>query len=179
MNINAIQKHYDKLTTRERFALIVAAGMRGDEADRAALLRTAPRKTWSIPTTNGLAEAFNFLSMFHVMDTLRLETNFYFLLSMGDEEDGIFEKMGITSMDALENIARAILANCEAWRVVCSEYGVDPVKILDPLPGADCLELLEYMVKRMYESDPLELSDLQETIEGYRRTIETKRKEWE
>jgi hypothetical protein len=35
MNINAITKHYDKLTINERFALMQAAINRGDDTDRA------------------------------------------------------------------------------------------------------------------------------------------------
>jgi hypothetical protein len=175
MNINAIQKHYDKLTIKERFAALVAAGMRGDDQERDALLRSAPRKVFSFPNTYGLSDTFEFLSMWHVLNQLGYVASFYCLLGMGDDErEEIFD-------GALAGLL-FFLTNCEAWRAICKEYGVDPEKILEGLPFAEIMTMTELVALRVYDAlynAPLELPELQETIDGLRAVIETKRKDWE
>ena len=53
-----LTKHYDKLSARERFSLIVADAVRGDEAVREQLTRSAPKQTFSVPNHRGNAEGF-------------------------------------------------------------------------------------------------------------------------
>lgn len=84
MNINTIRKNYDKLNPKERFAALTAAVIRIDEQERKALLQSAPRKVFSFPNTYGLSEAFNFLSMWHVMNQLGYAASFYWLLQTDD-----------------------------------------------------------------------------------------------
>lgn len=184
MNITNLQKHYGKLTIDERFKLLNAAQSRGDDADRAALIQSAPRKVWSIPNTAGLSDAFDMASMFHVITMLGLEANYYFLLSIGDDTASEFEsalkKRGdVSLMDCMYKIQHDILLTCEAWRVVCSEYGVDPVKILQGLPNAELIGLLETTVKVYFQDDPIELVGLDEAVNDIRNVIEYMRKRWE
>ena len=48
MNLNAVARHYGRLTAEQRFGLIVAAGARGDEAERKRLLAAGQRITLSM-----------------------------------------------------------------------------------------------------------------------------------
>lgn len=186
MNIKDLQKHYDKLTIKERFALLVAAGARGDDQDREALLRSAPRKTWSMPNTYGLSDAFVFASMWHVMYLLSCETSFYFLMTIADDTD--MDNMSIkiegekfSFMDALEKVQHDILRTCEAWRAVCSEYGIDGEKLTEHLPGGNMLGMLESMMKRYAADMDIEITadELEEAKADLRAVIETARKQWE
>ncbi|MEK6753468.1 MAG: hypothetical protein AABZ00_14520 [Chloroflexota bacterium] len=183
MNINAIQKHYDKLTIKERFALLVAAGARKDDQDRDALLRSAPRKVFSFPNTYGLSDAFEWLAMWHVMNQLGLCASAYYITIVVEDES---ELTGVKIAgrpfnfeDALDFLFMRIMTNCEAWRAICKEYGIDPEKILEGLPYIEMIELSELTARAAYLDAPLELPELQETVNGYREVIETKRKQWE
>lgn len=176
-----LQKHYDKLTARERFAALTAAVIRNDEQERKALLQSAPRKVFSYPNTQGLYDAFFFLSMWHVMNQLGYAASLYFMLEMiWDESETIqIGDVIINFDDAFILVQRRILEGCEAWRVICKEYGQDPNFWLDTLPFVETLETMELITRAANKDNPLELTDLQETINGYRKAIETKSAGWE
>lgn len=183
MNINTIQKHYDKLTVKERFALLVAASARGDDQDREALLRSAPRKVFSFPNTYGLSDAFEWLAMWHGMNQLGICASAYYLaIVVEDESENTHVKIAgepFSFGDALDILFKRIVTNCEAWRVICKEYGVDSEKILEGLPYIEMIELTELTARERYFDAPLELPELQETVNGLRAVIEHKRKDWE
>jgi hypothetical protein len=176
MDIKNLRKNYDKLTVKERFAAIVAAGMRGDDQERKALLQSAPRKRFSIPDTWGISEAFEWAATWHVMNQLGYAASFYYLLFSEDEN---FKIADVTYNDAMILIQRRILTEREAWRAICKEYGVDPEKILEGLPYIEMIDLTELTARAAYIDAPLELPELQETIDGLRAAIEYKRKDWE
>ncbi len=176
MNIQSIQKHYDKLTTRERFALLTAAIYRGDEADRAALVSSSPRKTWSIPTTHGIVEAFNFLAMWHVMTMQELDSLYWLLLAIGDDETKLSDDN--TWLDMMGDIQRRGLSRDSAWRTVCNEYSVDPDKQIADYPGAVSIGFFVDAMKEYSEHNPVDV-DPAEYINDLRAVIEIKRKEWE
>ncbi len=189
MNMNAITKHYDKLTINERFALMNAANYRGDESDRAALVRSAPRKRWEMPNTTGIVDAFDMAAMWHVMGMMHIQANYYFLLYVVDDEladainllnkkDG--EKIDI--MQAMQQCLIDTVTTCAAWRVVCGEYGVDPVKVLEGLPGALSLGLFEMIARRTIEEttgEEIDPGELATTAADIRAVIELCRKRWE
>lgn len=183
MNIKDLQKHYDKLTVKERFALIVAAGARNDDQDREALLRSAPRKAFSFPNTYGLSDAFEWLSMWYVMNQLGLCASAYYLTTIVEDESKLtgvkIAGKPFNFGDALDILFKRIATNCEAWRATCKEYGVDPEKILEGLPYIEMIELTELTAQMAIDDAPLELPKLQETIDGLRAAIESKRKHWE
>lgn len=192
MNTNSIQKHYDKLTNKERFAALVAASARGDAQEVKALEDSTPSKTYKVYATQGLNEAFNFVGLWHVARQLGDAASFYFLMQandkindriegMIDEESNGESNLFSVCMDRLE----AIATHCEAWRIVCAEYGVDPARMLEIFPNIEMVEVAELYARRFGEyvakesGEPLELRDLQETIADYRGAIERKRKKWE
>jgi hypothetical protein len=51
--------------------------------------------------------------------------------------------------------------------------------MLDDLPYVEMVEMSELIVRAMSKDNPIELTDLQESINGYRTVIETKSKNWE
>ena len=184
MNTNAITKHYDKLTINERFSLMQAAIYRGDDADRDALARTAPRKRWDMPNTTGLMDAFHTAADWHVMGVMTMQTEFYYLLSLDDVDDLIRlvnkQDGNPTTLDELmTKLIHNILVTCEAWRRVCSDYGVDPVRILEGLPGGDTIDLFEAFIQAAAQIRPVDLGDLDTYINDMRTVIETLRKRWE
>ena len=183
MNINAITKHYDKLTINERFSLMQAAIYRGDDADRAALARTAPRKRWEMPNTTGLMDAFDTAAAWHVMGVMTMQMEFYYLLSL-DNEDVVIrlvnkDKQPLDIDELMTKLIHSILVTCEAWRRVCSDYGVDPVRILEGLPGSDTIDLFEATIQAAAQIRPVDLGDLDTYINDMRTVIETLRKRWE
>lgn len=91
MNTKTLARHDDTLTPRERFPLIVAAAVRGDDLERERLVSSAPRATYSMPATWRLANRFEFLSHFMFMKLLDLAASYLetFALSGEEDEDGV------------------------------------------------------------------------------------------
>ena len=176
MDLKTIQKNYDKLTPTERFSLVFAAAARGDDRDRAALIESSPTKTWKVPITYGLRDAFEFISNFHVNMQLGYAATFWYMLFIEDDDMTVnFNGLGFN--DAMILLQRRIITGREAWRVVCAAYGVDPDKMLEDHNFIEMIETTELMVRAA--SPDLEYLDLQENIDSYKLAIETKRKDWE
>jgi hypothetical protein len=180
MNTNRLQKHYDKLTAKERYAALIAAKGRGDSQEYDALVKSCPRKTWRVAVTIGIAEAFDSLAMFHVLMQLGYAASFYYLLA-NDDISEIKAAAGetVTAQDAMTLTQQRILEGREAWRAICKEHGLDPDQMLEHLPFVEMITINELIAMRAKEIAPFELSDLQNVIDSYRLAIETKRKEWE
>jgi hypothetical protein len=63
MNMNNLVKHYDQLTPEERFRLILAAGGRGDEAERDRLTKAGKHVTLTMQDHAPYAHAFDELAL--------------------------------------------------------------------------------------------------------------------
>jgi hypothetical protein len=72
MSLNTLTRNYGKLTADERFALILNAAARGDDAERERLLAAAPRRTLAVAHHNPHAEAFMALSNAMLLNLLDL-----------------------------------------------------------------------------------------------------------
>jgi len=70
MNTNALAKHYERLTPKERFCLILAAGARGDEVEQQRLQHAGQRLTLSMPDYSPWAHAFNELAWIVFLEIL-------------------------------------------------------------------------------------------------------------
>jgi len=175
MDLKTIQKNYDKLTANERFSLVFAAAARGDDRDKAALIESSPTKTWKVPITYGLRDAFEFISNFHVNMQLGYAATFWYMLFIEDDITVKFNGLGFN--DAMILLRRRIITGRDAWRAVCAAYGVDPDKMLEDHNFIEMIETTELMVRAA--SPDLEYLDLQENIASYKLAIETKRKDWE
>jgi hypothetical protein len=60
---NGLERLYGVLTPEERFAAILRASARGDEAERDRLVRAAPREHFAVPDCHGLQEGLLLLSL--------------------------------------------------------------------------------------------------------------------
>src|SRR6516165_10141249 len=77
MKTDCLARLYDRLTPRERLALIVAATARGDEADRARLVASGPTSLFRVPDYYGLAEGLRSLAVLHVARMLDLAARYW------------------------------------------------------------------------------------------------------
>src|SRR5262245_21200074 len=91
MNANAVTKHYGNLTAEERFRLILAAGGRGDEAERDRLAKVGGRITLSMPDHSPYAQAFDDLSWMTFIELLEEAAGYNDLFQRWAE---IFESTG-------------------------------------------------------------------------------------
>lgn len=126
MNTKTLQKHYPKLSASERLALLIAAAARGDEAERYALLDSAPRLTFTVPHTYGLMRGFTRLALWHVASQLETAWTMAVLAHMDDDQ----------SFHAVLFAAYRFCMQADAWRAFCGEMGVKPDDALRDLPGA-------------------------------------------
>lgn len=180
--IDQIKKHYDKLTAPERFALMVAAGARGDKGEREALANSAPKVTFEFPHCQGLAEGFDFLTSWHIIQQLGTAGTFYMLIGTGTEKVMTICGEEYTPAEVILLTARRFLEGKEAWRVICDEYHVDG-DVLMGMYGDNYAMLLlmtEITIQRFEQSQggAIELKDLDETINAYRYAIEIERERW-
>jgi len=151
MNTNGLQRHYHKLTARERFTALMAAEARNDEREIDALLTTAPRVYRSFPHTYGLSEAWDVMALCYMVDQLSLLADIQSAEALAETESDTESKdatdSGARTDERAGTVSHALLyvltARAQAWRQVCGGYGVDPGHILKGLPGADSLALWE------------------------------------
>jgi hypothetical protein len=183
--IDQIKKHYDKLTARERFVLVVAADARGDQAERAALLASAPKVTFRFPHIKGISDGFDILTEYHIMQQLGTAGSFWMLiyLTEGDEYPRRLETIEAeeipTGETALTLTARRFLEGLEGYRAICAEYGIDPQTIeglYNQYP--ELTAFTEIIIRRGLEMSEIELTDLEATKAAYRTMIETQRERW-
>jgi hypothetical protein len=85
MNMNAVARNYASLTPDERFRLILAAGGRGDEAERDRLVRAGGRLTVSFQDHAPFAQAFNELSGLTYMELLDAAARYLESFDFADE----------------------------------------------------------------------------------------------
>jgi hypothetical protein len=70
MNASALAKHYGSLTPEERFRLILAAGARGDDAERERLMKAGGRLTLSMQDHAPYSHAFEELALLIFIELL-------------------------------------------------------------------------------------------------------------
>jgi hypothetical protein len=142
MNTDALAKHYDKLTPRERLPLIMAASARDDEVERGRLVRSAPRVHYSVPNYFGLAQAFNELSLLHLMELLNLAALYFRTFGLADSDD---DKVSERMLDCALLYGYLFKVQLAGWRLFCADFGVDPEFCWTPLPGFETVQKAERM----------------------------------
>ena len=183
LNLNTLQKHYDKLTARERYPLIVRAVLRDDEADRRALMDTAPKVRFTFPHTIGLAEGFTKLIHFYISEQLGRAALIFMLIGFDDDRHQFKTTAHgepITLGDAIELSARRFMEGLEAWQVICKEYNLDPALISEYCQHEHVLNFAEITIRAWYGEDysTALLTGLESTIAGFREVIERERVSW-
>jgi hypothetical protein len=165
MNANAVTRQYGKLTPEETFRLILAAGVRGDEAERDRLVRSGGRITLSFPAHAPYGLAFEELALLTYIELLDAAA-FYDLVAARATEalrDGIehsrrhkrrrasAERGGAAGEGGpeypawhrllqMEYAAGYILrAKADGWRLFCARWNDAPDLLWErmALPGLD------------------------------------------
>jgi hypothetical protein len=143
MNVNGLNRLYDRLRIWERIPLMVAAGARGDTAEYDRLFGASPMRTWHFPEHLLAEQALHVLAMMYVGEQLDAAGSYFFALwCMGGADD---PERGDWLL-AAEGCAYFFTVNAEAWGRFCSELGIAP----DSLTAANhCGWFLPYCLDRM------------------------------
>jgi hypothetical protein len=167
MNMTSLHKHYDKLTSRERIAALLDAGLRGDDREHTALLNSAPKVGYTIPAHYFLGQAYSQLASLHLCTLLNLGCAFFMgqgiITRLNEEEQTeTFDAV----WDRLVDLARSFKIVDASWAAFCKDDGMDPDKMLVNLPGSgvvkphipgrgtDTLPVLRKAVDVLYPEPP-------------------------
>ena len=153
MKVDCLAKLYDRLTPRERLPLIVAASARGDEADRARLVASAPTHLFRVPDYYGLAEGLRSLALLHVAHMLDLAARYRHASGLVAQEGDCKGRAGQAErarrLDAERMLAYLLVVNAEGWTRFCSEMQLDGDLLLKNLPGYETLTRAEEVGRLM------------------------------
>jgi hypothetical protein len=123
MNTNGLAKLYDRLTSRERLPLVLAAQSRGDSLEHQRLKDSAPSRLWRLLDYCMGELALNVLALIYVGEQLDHAACYWHALWRLDDPDGPDE--------ALWRLTAAVTSyvfscNAEAWRRFCRGIHIDP-----------------------------------------------------
>jgi hypothetical protein len=90
MNANAVAKHYSNLTPAERFRLILAARVRGDETEQDRLMSAGQRITLSMPDHAPYGHAFDELALLVFIELLEEAAHYFEAFAHADEIHDFF-----------------------------------------------------------------------------------------
>lgn len=186
-NLKSLTKLYPTLSPEERLSAMIAARAREDKTELDELTRTAPKAgTYTVYNFFGLAEAFDWLALWHVMFQLGLIGNLHFLVACDVDKVTVkkhtskgIEETKTDINTALGLTVQRILEGREAWQTICKEYNIDPAAALKNMPYLDFIEYSEMVAVVSAGELGVELTDLESNINAYREIIKTKRAEWE
>jgi hypothetical protein len=138
MSASGVAKHYDALTPEERFRLILAAGARGDEAERARLVNTGRQVTLSLQDHAPHAYAFKELSLLTYLELTEDAAGYLDALRRPDDADGaeadVEQRFRLASAKGYLLKARA-----DGWELFCGGLNIPPFLLWETLPGFDRL----------------------------------------
>lgn len=119
MSIGAktLQRRYDKLTPRERIALMLDSIARGDDRERAALLSSAPRVLYRLPHHHNAFIGFTYLQMSYLIHQLNRAWTIATLAHIGIDGGEAWRGACIA--------AYVFCVQADAWRAFCGELGID------------------------------------------------------
>jgi hypothetical protein len=176
MNLNKLQKHYDKLTVEERVSAMIAAWGRDDMEEYRTLGQAAPfGKTFRLREHHGLLDALEWLAMWHVLMQLGQMATLYFLLFHGEEK---IKVKGFDYDEAMTFVTKQIVEGAAAWREICKEHNMNPRDALNRLPFLAVVEYAEIIGNFLNIERNIQ-PEIDKAVEGYREVIKIKRGEWE
>jgi len=143
MNCDNLTKLYDQLTPHERLPLIIAAGVRGDQAEQQRLSASAPKERYQAPNYYRLSRALKEAVYLHLLTLLDLAALFWGgwglwnglgLANAADtgrrkrprrkaEAEG---SLGWWAHGICRYYAARFVAHVEGWKLFCSELHIDP-----------------------------------------------------
>lgn len=138
MNLNQLQKHYDKLTPRERLAAVLEAKARNDEQEQYALASAAPKKCYDVTHHYFLQDAWEQLAAFHMVEMLNMGCTLFqgeAVLFLEVYKNKAEHETDIVA-DLLLSVAGNIVLIDTAWQAFCKAENMDPDKVILNLPGS-------------------------------------------
>jgi hypothetical protein len=130
MNSDGLAKLYDQLLPQERHALILAANLRGDEAEVERLVRTAPRVNYSVPHHYPQAEAFHAVALLHLARMLYLSSAYWQAMARSLDAAGLLGKAFQKRLDQVVRVlAYLFLSSARGWEQFCEGLHI-PADIL-------------------------------------------------
>lgn len=174
MNTNTLQKHYGKLTPRERLAALLESGLRGDDGESLALVQSAPKVNYTVTHHYFLGQAWDKMAAVQTATLLSMGCAFYQgqgILHMMDASDNPDESRMEGIFAQLVELARAFRVLEAGWAAFCAGQGMDPLNALACFPGSgiyppdappellarrdlDTLPLLRRAVARLAPEEP-------------------------
>jgi hypothetical protein len=170
MNVDHLARHYDKLTPRERFPLIVAATARDDEIEATRLARSAPTRDYRVPDYWLFSRGLLDLAQFYLLQQVELAATFWrsFALVAVAPAPADRPERSAARQEVLEQLrftAYRCLVLAEAWQIFCVEWHLAPEALPRLLPGYDGLEGLLEASRRIAFTAEEALAYLRETVE--------------
>jgi hypothetical protein len=156
MNTHGLSQLYDQLTPAERLALIMAASVRGDEAEKQRLIAAAPEVSLRVPDYYPLAKALANVVDYHLLTLLDLAAQFWqwwgmWITHIGRDSSAGNPKTGRrrkTDADRLREwrvrgitryFASRFVAHRHGWQQFCTDMHIDPEVQLDFMIGWDTI----------------------------------------
>jgi hypothetical protein len=145
MNTKGLARLYDRLSPRERLPLILAAAARGDEADHARLVQSAPTAVYRVPDYYPLAEGLLRISLWQKARALDLAATFYRALAALDDADqgGEGGETANRIRATVSVLAYFVVTEAEGWRRFCAGLSIDSELLRRGLPGHETAEAAE------------------------------------
>jgi hypothetical protein len=144
MNTKTLAREYGNLTPQERLPLIVAASLRGDEAERGRLMRSAPTACYKLPDYYGLAKGVERLALLHLLELLDLAALHWHCsdrldaaAASGEDDGGRMAR----SRAVVRLLGYRFTVKAGAWRQLCGELRIDAEALLRDLPGYGVAQL--------------------------------------
>jgi hypothetical protein len=144
MNTKALSNCYSTLTPNERLPLIHAALSRGDEVEVDRLVRSAPRVAYSLSNHIGLADAFETVSLLHLIDVLATSADYLQAYRVADTDDA---DLAHQMLECSLMLGYQFKVKLSGWRLFCKEHGFDPDTCWQRMPGYETVCRTELLAK--------------------------------
>jgi hypothetical protein len=145
ISLKRLASQYDQLTPRERFSLIVAAGVRGDDSEQDLLKRSGPTQLFRVPSYRGYAEAFSDAACLYLLQQLDTGVQCWKCLALLETAETKSERL----WNCVGLFGHLFVARRQAWHRLCEGYGVDGDAILSIFPGFDVVQDLDEMISEL------------------------------
>lgn len=137
---------YDRLTPKERYALMVAAKARGDDSELIRLRRATKHTTLRVSDCYPVAHALTHVATAYIARQLDLLAQFFHLMGLGVE----CRLMDLPTGDSPNTescLANQFVANADAWKQFCAGIGFDPDALLSGRIGIETVQRLDPVIR--------------------------------
>ncbi len=155
MKTDQVARHYGTLSAWERFSLLAAARVRGDDVEATRLIRSAPQAEWRMPHHQPFAEAVCEVAMLHLLRLLddvallwRADSAYVAVQSCG-ESGPAHDARELGLLARMRRLATRLEVVQKGWRQFCKDLRIDPELLLRDLPGYETARSTLEMAKTL------------------------------